>query len=441
MALVNSVESQFFVAFRYIFGKSNKGKRYLIAAAAGIALSLIPIMVTLIVTDGMIQGITERFLELGTGHIQLRRIYIPSDEDGEFELENNISLDDAAFFVKTRQGVRGLWKEIDGIGIALSQGGKTGATVRAIDPSFWEDAGSKKYLTVLDGEGSILSDTDVLLGSALASSIGAAVGKRLRIMTLHTDSEGRAMPKTSLFTVRGIVSSGYHEIDSMWCIISFDAGLKLLDSTISQPYLIVKIDEPFHAADYVARDINATYIDGFNSVFHAYTWKQVQPAQYSSYESTRQLLLFIMALIVLIAAINVSAATSMLVVERERDIAVLKAFGTSPSSVCNIFLTGSFLTGITGAVAGITLGLFVGANINQIIHGLEAVINIFTHVFNAETIKLLDPDYYLQSIPIIIDWGTVVLIGVFTVLCSIIASAFPSAYAARTKPVELLRKF
>jgi lipoprotein-releasing system permease protein len=439
MAFFKSDRSQFFIAFRYIFGKSNKGERYLLAAAAGIALSLIPIMVTLTVTDGMIQGITERFLELGTGHIQVR--YDPTAKNDELPDELKMSIDDAAVLAEEKDGVNGIWREIDGIGIVLGQGGKTGATIRATEPSFWEDAGSKKYLTVLEGEGGLLNDTDVLLGSALASSTGASVGKRLRIMTLHNNKDGRAIPKTEIFTVRGIVSSGYHEIDSMWCIISYNAGLKLLDTKYAPPYLVIKVNNPFRMADNTAREINSIYMDGFNSMFHAYTWKQLQPAQYSSYESTRQLLLFIMALIVLIAAINVSAATSMLVVERERDIAVLKTYGASPSYIKNIFVKSSFLTGLVGAVAGIVLGLLVGVNINHIIRGIEGLINIFTSIFNAESVKLLDPDYYLQSIPIIINWGTVTLIGWFTIFCSLFASYIPASYAARTKPMELLRKF
>jgi lipoprotein-releasing system permease protein len=429
MALLNTVRSQFFIAFRYLFGRSSKGERYLLAAACGIALSLIPIMVTLIVADGMIQGITERFLELGTGHIQIRQY--------REDLLSNVNIEELTSEAAQMPGVRGVWKEIDGIGIILGSKGKTGATIRAVDPSFWQDEGSKKYLTVIGGSGVFESDSDVLIGSVLAATTGAEAGKRIRVMTLHTDEDGRALPRTELFTVRGIVSSGYHEIDSMWCLISFAAGKKLFDKEYSDSFLVVKVDDPWTKSNSIAMRINRI----INNQFRAYTWKQVQPAQYSSYETTRQLLLFIMALIVLIAAVNVSSATSMLVIEREHDIAVLKTYGTSPLGISSIFLSGSFLTGVTGGIFGISLGLLFGVNINQIIHGVENFLNVFTGFFNTGTIKILDPDYYLQSIPIIIDWSTVFPIGIFTVICSIVASWFPAARAGRTKPIELLRKF
>jgi lipoprotein-releasing system permease protein len=429
MVFVNTVKSQFFIAFRYLFGRTSKGERYLLAAACGIALSLIPIMVTLIVADGMIQGITERFLELGTGHIQIRQYR----KNTLF----NIYINELISEIREAPDVRGAWSEIDGIGIILGSNGKTGATIRAVDPSFWEDEGSKKYLTVIKGSSVFEDDRDVLIGSALAEATGAEAGKKIRIMSLHSGEDGHSFPRTELFTVRGIVSSGYHEIDSMWCLISFEAGKKLLDSEYSDSFIVVKVNDPWTKSDSIAMGINRAA----DNLFRAYTWKQVQPSQYSSYETTRQLLLFIMALIVLIAAINVSSATSMLVIEREHDIAVLKTYGTSPVGISGIFLSGSFLTGITGAVSGITLGLLFGANINQILHGVENFLNVFAGLFGAGAVKILDPDYYLQTIPIIIDWNTVFSIGIFTVICSIAASWFPAHRAGRTKPVELLRKY
>jgi lipoprotein-releasing system permease protein len=429
MASLNTVKSEFFIAFRYLFGRSNKGERYLLAAACGIALSLIPIMVTLIVADGMIQGISERFLELGTGHIQIRKYReTPGIDEG---------IEETAFKAAWTPGVRGVWNEIDGIGIVLGAKGKTGATIRAVDPSFWKDEGSEKYLSVLEGSSGFESDGDVLIGSVLAETIGTEAGKKIRIMTLHTDGDGLAFPRTELFTVRGIVSSGYHEIDSMWCLISFEAGKRLLDQGYSDSFLVVKIDDPWTKSDSTALSIN----ENINNNFRVYTWKQVQPAQYSSYETTRQLLLFIMALIVIIAAVNVSSATSMLVIEREHDIAVLKTYGTSPVGISSIFLSGSFLTGAAGAIAGIVLGLLFGVNINHIIHGLENFLNLFAKLFNGGTIKILDPDFYLQTIPIVIDWNAVILIGAFTIICSIAASWFPAARAGRTKPIDLLRKY
>jgi lipoprotein-releasing system permease protein len=148
-----------------------------------------------------------------------------------------------------------------------------------------------------------------------------------------------------------------------------------------------------------------------------------------------------MALIVIVAAVNVSSATSMLAIERQRDIAVLKTAGAGPGDTGRVFLWASFLTGLAGAAAGISLGLLIGSLINPLIHGLELILGFFSGLFHGGEVRILDPGYYLERIPIIIDWKAVALIGLFTIFCSVLASWIPARRAGKTRPVEILRKF
>ncbi|MDR2797580.1 MAG: ABC transporter permease [Treponema sp.] len=415
----------FFIALRYLLGRAHEGGRYLRGAATGIALSLVPIIVTLIVADGMILGITDRYLELGTGHVQV------------YNFRNPAQIDSIAPLIGELEGIRGVWAEQHGLGVLVGKQGKTGGTIRAIEPAFWEDPGSKAYLVTVAGEATIGSDQDVLLGEALARSLKVGVGDTIRIMTIRLSSEGRTIPRMTPFTVRGIISSGYRELDALWCIIGYEAGNRILSPDLSSSYLMVKLQDPYRQADAMASFLRSL----LGSEYSVYTWKELQQSQYRSYESTRQLLLFIMALIVLVAAVNVSSATSMLVIERQRDIGVLKSAGASPRATSGIFLWGSFLTGLTGAVIGIGAGLFLGSNINGIIHGLEGILGFFSRIFHKEAVKILDPGYYLETIPIIIDWTAVILIGVFTILSSILASWIPAHRAGKLRPLEILRKY
>ncbi|MDR0473154.1 MAG: ABC transporter permease, partial [Treponema sp.] len=91
--------SAFFIALRYLLGRAHEGGRYLRGAAAGIALSLVPIVVTLIVADGMIRGITDRYLELGTGHLQIYNYQAPQEPEA------------ALPYIDGFPGVRGVWSE------------------------------------------------------------------------------------------------------------------------------------------------------------------------------------------------------------------------------------------------------------------------------------------------------------------------------------------
>ena len=417
-------KAAFFIALRYLWGRAHEGGRYLRGAATGIAVSLIPIIVTLIVADGMIRGITDRYLELGTGHLQVFDLYGYGDEDGIVER------------IKTFEGVRGVWPEMRGMGVLVGKKGKTGVTVRSVEPSFWEDPGSAAYLKIIDGVRKPETDRDIMLGETLASGIGAQVGDTVRLMAIRTGEGGRAAPRSAPFVVRGILSCGYNELDALWCIISSQGGKRILSPEQSSSSLIVKIDEPYKKADNFAWSL---YLE-LGSGYGVYTWKDLLLSQYSSYESTRQLLLFIMALIVIVAAINVSSATSMLVLERQRDIAVLKVTGASVSGVTGVFLWGSFLTGLTGGIIGISLGLIIGGNINFLIRSLEKLLSFFSSLFNGGEVKILDPGFYLETIPVIIDWSAVFLIFLFAILCSVLASWIPARRAGKLKPMELLRK-
>ena len=415
----------FFIALRYLWGRAHEGGRYLRGAAAGIAVSLIPIIVTLIVADGMIRGIIDRYLELGTGHLQVFNVLEPEKIGAEMEAIRGLA------------GFQGSWPEQQSMGVLIGKKGKTGATVRSVEPSFWEDSGSAGYLKTLAGVSKPEKDRDMLLGESLASAIGAEVGDTVRLMTIRVGADGRNIPRISPFTVRGIVSSGYHELDALWCIITWEGGRRILSPELSSTSLIVKIDNPYRNADAAAWSLYS----GLGPGYAVYTWKDLLRSQYSSYESTRQLLLFIMALVVIVAAVNVSSATSMLVIERQRDIAVLKVTGAGVRDIAGIFLWGSFLTGLLGSVIGISLGLLIGNFINPLIHSLERLLSFFSRLFQGGEVKILDPGFYLETIPIVIDWFAVFLIACFTVLCSVIASWIPAGRAGKLKPMDLLRKY
>jgi lipoprotein-releasing system permease protein len=416
--------SPLYIALRYLWGRAKEGGRYLRGAAAGIALSLVPIIVTLIVADGMIRGITDRYLELGTGHLQVYD-YLETGEFSE-EMQDHI---------RGIDGVRGAWREKQGLGIILGTEGRIGATIRAVESGFWNDPGSAAFLELVSGSTELESNRELLLGRGLAETIGAEPGSTVRLLTVRVNEEGRNLPRVTIFTVKGIISSGYRELDSLWCIMSYEAGVELLSPELYRSFLTLKIDEPYSQADKIAGLVEP-YSGPAGAV---YTWKELQQSLYRSFESTRQMLLFIMALLVLVAAVNVASATSMLVIERQRDMAVLKTGGAGPRSIQAIFLWGAFLTGLAGAAVGISLGLFIGNFINPLIRGLEKFLSLIAAPWGGE-VKILDPDYYLETIPIIINWKMVMLIGLFTLLCSCAASWLPARRAGKLKPLDILRR-
>ena len=416
-------QASFYIALRYVWGRAKDGVRYLRGAAAGIAVSLVPIIVTLIVADGMIRGITDRYLELGTGHLQV------------FDYNNYEGFEKTKKEISGIDGIRGIWAEQHGMGVLAGRKGKTGVSVRAIETSFWDDASVTALLKIIDGVSKPQSDRDIVLGETLARNINVKKGDTVRLMTITPAENSRMSPKTASFTVAGIISCGYNELDSIWCIISLEGAKRVFSQEPTTNY-IIKIDNPYRNVYNIEWEMNMK----LSGSYGIYTWQELLRSQYSSYQTTRQLLLFIMALIVLVAAVNVSSATSMLVIERQKDIAILKISGAGVKDVMEVFLWGSFLTGFIGGFIGIAVGLLIGGNINILIRSLEKFLSLISGVFNGGEVKILDPGFYLETIPIVIDWGAVMVIWLFAIFCSVLASWIPARKAGKLKPMELLRK-
>jgi lipoprotein-releasing system permease protein len=361
---------------------------------------------------------------LGTGHLQIYNYLYTQEPEA------------ALPYIEGLPGVRGVWPERHGLGVIYHGSSSKGVTIRAVEKSFLEDPGSVKYLKVLSGEAKTENDRDVLLGEDLANSIGASTGSTVRIMTIRSSTGNRYIPRVTSFTVKGIISSGYRELDSLWCIMSLEAGKQILPNSGSA-FLMLKINDPYTEAESLAN----TLYNVLGSGYGVYTWKTLQSSQYSSYESTRQLLIFIMALIVLVASVNVSSATSMLVIERQRDIAVLKASGAGPSFTSAVFLWCAFLTGLAGSIFGIAAGLAIGCSVNRLIRALEKALSFLSGIFHGGPVLILDSGYYLETIPIIVNWNAVFVIALLTIFTSVLASWLPARRAGKLRPIEILRKY
>ena len=186
-------------------------------------------------------------------------------------------------------------------------------------------------------------------------------------------------------------------------------------------------------------------------------------AQYENFTSTRIMLIFVMFLIVLVASVNISSALVMLAMERRREIAILKSVGATSEGIMAAFLLTGFCAGGAGVVLGIPLGILCAVNVNQILSGIEELLNIFVHFwYNLSNmffdflemllsmdfarsefvpVQLLDPAFYLEEIPVILPWTGIFIIAAGTLVLSVVVSALPSIKAGKEKPLDTLRKF
>lgn len=178
----------------------------------------------------------------------------------------------------------------------------------------------------------------------------------------------------------------------------------------------------------------------FGRYANVYRWDQVHSSEFENFSSTKVMLVFIMILIVLVASVNISSAIVMLVMERQKEIAILKSIGATPFGVTLSFLIAGAACGAGGLCFGIPIGILFTIFSNQLISGTEKMINLFTGLFHSGEIKLLDPAYYLTKIPVEIPWGAIALIVFGVIILSVLVSYIPARKAGKEKPLDILRK-
>ncbi len=424
-----------FIAARLLAGRRDPGgrgdlaRRALRGAVLSVGLSLVPLITVMQVADGMIQGISARYVELGTSHAQAHS-YAPG-ADWQLAREAALGL----------PGVTGAWLETQSVGVAFAGGRREGAAIRAVEQGFLEDAGTAEYLELVAGSLSMEAPNDALIGVAMAESLGLAPGDTVNLITIRRSAGGEPLPRVSILNVRGIVSAGYRELDSQWLFLRQESASRYLPKESSRTVLGVKGEDPFKRPDALALALQEAMPPGFTT----WSWRALQLNLFESLASTRTLLLLIMAITVAVASVNVSSALTTLVMERRQEIAVLKSLGARPEDLARTFSLGGAFLGAAGATIGAAGGLLASVRINELIHGLEWLSNAVRALFaapgaGAERVRILDPGYYLERIPIEIAYGELAAVVALTVLISFLAALMPARRAAALDPMEAFRK-
>lgn len=424
------VASRFFVGRHASDGSRDQARKALAGAVLSIALSLVPLITVMQVADGMIQGISARYVELGTYHAQAYA----------YATTNFTEARDAA---RSSPGVTGAWIETQSVGVAFANGKREGVAVRGVEPSFLSDPSTAAYLRLDSGLLDLERPNDALLGSAMATKLGIAPGDIVSLISIRKGQDGGMVPRVTMLTVRGIVSAGYRDLDAQWLFMRQDTATRVLPRENARSFVGIKADDPF-GKPYAARDA----VEGrLPAGFAVYSWRDLERNLFESLASTRTMLLLIMAVTVAIAAVNVSSALTTLVLERGQEIAIMKSLGASPSDLARIFSLGGAVIGGFGAILGSAGGLLASLRINEILSIIEKITNgvrsmsaTLTRTGTPEAFKILEPTYYLQTIPVEVPFGEIFAVLAATVALSFVAALGPARRAAALSPLDGFRK-
>ncbi|MDX1914689.1 MAG: lipoprotein-releasing ABC transporter permease subunit [Methylophilus sp.] len=267
---------------------------------------------------------------------------------------------------------------------------------------------------------------NIVLGSDLAMLLGVTVGEKVVLMAPQGQFTPTGLvPRIKQFTVVGIFQIGMYEYDSGLALIHMDDAAKLYRMGNQVSGVRLKLDDLFDAAEE-----SALLSNRLNGAYFVTDWTQQHANFFKAIQLEKRVMFIILALIVAVAAFNIVSTLVMAVTDKRADIAILRTFGASPSSILKIFIVQGALIGVIGTLIGAVAGVLTALNIETIVPFIERTFHV---QFLAKDV------YYISDLPSKLIWSDVWTILILSFVLSLLATLYPSYKASRINPAEALR--
>jgi lipoprotein-releasing system permease protein len=396
--------------------------RYLLAKRKQAFISIISLISTLGVTVGVMATIIA--LALMTGLQQELRDRILGSNAHVYVFKQTGYTDERAEVAKMMRlpHVLGAAPAMHGMGLASAAMRSSAIQIKGIDPALeptvTDIAKGLKSGSIAGLSASGPEQRDgILLGKDLARELGVGVGDSISILTPEgTLSPMGMMPVPRRLRVAGTFSLGLYEFDSTYGFVSLDTARRLLGRD-TQEYIQLRLDDIFRAPE-IARGIP----DALGPDYVANDWSDQNKPLFSALALEKIAVSLAIGLIVMVAALNIVASLILLVMEKNRDIAILKTMGAASRSVTTIFMLQGLIIGIIGTLAGAIGGV-----------GISKVLDRY------QLIRVPVDVYQVTHLPFTVlarDFAFVVAAAVF--IC-FVATIYPSRQAAKLDPAQALR--
>lgn len=304
-----------------------------------------------------------------------------------------------------------------------------GVVIRGVDP-VREPQVSDLEKNLVEGKLSMLSPLSghdgIILGKELSRTLGAYAGDTVSMVSPVSRVTPMGMiPKIKVFEVVGIFDSGMYEYDSNLGFVSLHVAQKFFSMSDRVAGIEIRVSD-IDRADKVAADVQAKL--GFP--YQTRDWMRMNKNLFSALKLEKITMFIILVLIILVAAFNIISTLFMVVMEKTKDIAILKSMGASRKSIMKIFSLQGLIIGLVGTLLGCAGGFAIVPNLNEIVGFIEIVFGI----------KVFPKDvYYLSRLPSEIQYMDSFMIVFFSITICFLASLYPAWRASRIDPVDGLR--
>ncbi len=402
---------ELFVAMRYLLAKRKQAFISLISliSTIGVAVGVMALVIALALMTGLQGELRDRILG-STAHVYVWKS--GGIEDYQAEVKKLRAMD----------GVIGAGPAILGKALVSTDRADAFISLKGIDPVLERDVtdiqrsmqqGSLEALTPENDE----ALPGILLGRNLAEQLGVGVDDTVTVLTPQgTLSPMGMIPRTRRVRVAGIYALGLYEFDAAYGMVTLEFAERLLGK--AAPDLIElrvdNIDEAPAISERVPETLGSDYV--------SQDWADMNQALFSALWLEKMAISITIGLIVMVAALNIVASLILLVMEKSRDIAILKTMGTSAGRVRIIFMLQGLMIGTVGTTIGAACGL-----------ALCWVLDTY------RLIQIPMDVYQVSYVPFIVEPFDFALVVVSAILICFVATIYPSRQASRLDPVQALR--
>jgi lipoprotein-releasing system permease protein len=406
---------EYFIGSRYI--RAGHKHRFIslitILSIAGVTVGVMALIVVIAVMAGFASDLKTRILGVQS-HLVITRY-------GETIRETGAVMD----AIQGVPGVTAATPFIYSQAMLRSSSGVSGAVLRGVDPKSvgsvipyfeglsFDSAAGGPHAT--PGGGNI---PGIILGGELARKLGIIKGETVFLISPKgVLSPVGHLPAMKRFRVTDIFTSGMYEFDNNLAFITIAEAQRLLRMTEGVTGIEVKVDDIYKAAD-----IGNAIREKLGFPFWARDWMQMNRNLFSALKLEKTVMFIILTLIILVAAFNIASSLIMMVMEKRKDIAILKAMGATDASIRKIFIFEGMVIGTIGTSLGAALGILLCVLLGQ---------------YNF--IELPKDVYYITNLPVQLNMLDVGLIAISSLAICFVATLYPARQASRMDPVEALR--
>ena len=402
---------EFFIAGKYLRAKRKEGFISLITflSVAGVTVGVMALVVVIAVMSGAETQFRKQILGLEP-HILIMNYKGSYDEYGPLLAS-----------IKENPHIKVASPILFGQAMIRTKQSFSGVMVRGITPEngselikgFTPEALANALTTSPDNK----ATPGIILGKELANSVGVIKGDKVVLMSSQGFiSPVGQIPSMKRFIVTGTFESGMSEYDSMLAYVHLEQAQQLVAAKDKISAIGIWVDDVFRV-----KQIREKYLTTIEYPFYIRDWMEINQSLFSALKLEKTAMFIILTLIILVAAFNIASALIMMVMEKTKDIAVLKAMGATHKIIRRIFIIKGMIIGIFGTFLGTLFGVIVCYVLKKY-----------------DFIKLPDA-YPFSTLPVQLEYMDVMIISISAIFICFLSTLYPSYKASKMDPVEAIR--